>query len=194
MRSFALVCAALIPAFWLAWALYWWIGARDVKQTRREESVLSRWAHLGPLLVAGALLAVRHTGLAFLDARLFGLPLVVALPIGTLLTAAGLAFAVWARRHIGRNWSATVTLKAGHELVTTGPYALARHPIYTGLLLALTGSALARDRWSGPVAVVIALLSLWRKLRLEERWMRENFGARYDDYARRVKALVPFIV
>jgi protein-S-isoprenylcysteine O-methyltransferase Ste14 len=193
MRSLALACAALIPLLWLAWAAYWWIGSRNVKQTQREESLLSRWGHLGPLVVAGGLLAVRHTGIDVLDTRLPGLPIVLALPLGALLTAAGLAFATWARRHIGRNWSATVTLKAGHELVTSGPYALVRHPIYTGLLLALSGSALAGDRWSGLLATLIALVSLWRKLRLEERWMRERFGAQYDAYARQVKALVPFI-
>jgi protein-S-isoprenylcysteine O-methyltransferase Ste14 len=178
----------------MAWGLYWWITSRDVKQTQREESAVSRWGHLGPIALAGALLAMGRTGIDVLDARLPGLDIAAALPLGTLLTAAGLLFASWARRHIGRNWSATVTLKADHELVTTGPYALVRHPIYTGLLLAFTGSALARDRWSGAMAIVIVLLSLWRKLRLEERWMRERFGSKYETYARRVKALVPFVL
>jgi protein-S-isoprenylcysteine O-methyltransferase Ste14 len=96
--------------------------------------------------------------------------------------------------HIGTNWSGTVTIKQGHELVTTGPYALVRHPIYTGLLLALAGSALARGEWRGALAVLIALLALWRKLRLEEHWMREQFGEAYRAYSRRVAALVPFIL
>ena len=73
----------------------------------------------------------------------------------------------------------------------TGPYALVRHPIYTGLLLAFIGTAFARGEWRGVLAVVIAWAALWRKLRLEERWMREQFGERYIEYSRRVPALVP---
>jgi protein-S-isoprenylcysteine O-methyltransferase Ste14 len=69
--------------------------------------------------------------------------------------------------HIGTNWSGIVTIKQGHELVTTGPYALVRHPIYSGLLLAFIGSAMARGEWRGVLAVLIAFLALWRKLRLE---------------------------
>ncbi|MGC4029019.1 MAG: isoprenylcysteine carboxylmethyltransferase family protein [Steroidobacteraceae bacterium] len=97
-----------------------------------------------------------------------------------------------ARARIGRNWSGTVTLKQDYELIATGPYALVRHPIYTGLLLAIVGSALARDEWRGVLAMIIAWLAIWRKLRLEERWLQEQFGPSYAEYARRVPALVPF--
>jgi protein-S-isoprenylcysteine O-methyltransferase Ste14 len=78
--------------------------------------------------------------------------------------------------------------------VTSGPYRFVRHPIYTGLLLAFIGSALARGDWRGVLAVAIAFAALWRKLRIEERWMREEFGAAYEEYARRVAALVPFVL
>jgi protein-S-isoprenylcysteine O-methyltransferase Ste14 len=114
--------------------------------------------------------------------------------VGAAVTAAGLLFAVWARRHIGRNWSGIVTLKKDHELVTSGPYALVRHPIYTGLVLAFAGSAVARAEWRGVLAVVIVLWALWRKLRVEERWMREQFGDAYEAYRRRVSALIPFVL
>jgi protein-S-isoprenylcysteine O-methyltransferase Ste14 len=183
---------ALLPALWVGWAGYWWLGSRDVKATARREPVLSRWLHLGPLALAMVLLGTRHLPPSWLSGR-FVPRNDWAFGAGALLTAAGLLFAVWARRHIGRNWSAIVTLKQDHELITSGPYALVRHPIYTGLLFAFAGSALAVGEWRGLVAVAIVLASLWRKLRLEERWMRERFGAAYDDYARRVKALVPFL-
>ena len=110
---------------------------------------------------------------------------------GALVTAAGLGFTVWARIHLGRNWSGSVTLKQGHELVLTGPYALVRHPIYTGLLVAFAGTALARAEWRGVLAVLIAWAALGRKLRVEERWMAGNFGERYAQYMARVPALVP---
>jgi protein-S-isoprenylcysteine O-methyltransferase Ste14 len=180
---------------WCAWALYWWITSTDVKTTARREAALSRWAHLGPMAVGAWLLLAPGAAPWGLDARFLpaaGAP--IGFAVGALLTAAGLLFAVWARRHLGRNWSATVTLKEGHELVTSGPYALVRHPIYTGLLLAFAGSALALGEWRGVVAILVVFAALWRKLRLEERWMRERFGPAYASYSRRVKALVPFIL
>jgi protein-S-isoprenylcysteine O-methyltransferase Ste14 len=183
---------SLFPLLWLVWAFYWWLTSRDVKETARREPVLSRVAHLGPMLAGAAILWSPRLGVPALDARF--------MPwgpwqfwCGAAVTAGGLAFAVWARRHIGRNWSAIVTLKQDHELVTSGPYALVRHPIYTGLLSGFLGSAFALGRWSGLLAVAIVYLALLRKYRLEERWMRERFGMAYDAYRARVKALVPFL-
>jgi protein-S-isoprenylcysteine O-methyltransferase Ste14 len=85
-------------------------------------------------------------------------------------------------------------VKEGHELITSGPYALVRHPIYTGLLLAFVGCAMARGEWRGLLAVVLVFVALWRKLRLEEKWMRAHFGAPYETYSRRVAALVPYFI
>ncbi len=189
----ALIHQYLLPALWVAWGLYWWASARDVKSTTRRESVASRWLHLGPLALAALLLWAPRIPLPWLGDR-FMPAASWAFPAGAAITAVALLFAVWARRHIGRNWSAIVTLKEGHELVTSGPYALVRHPIYTGLLFGFVGSALALGQWRGIVAALVVLLSLWRKLRMEERWMRERFGAEYAGYARRVKAIVPFVL
>ena len=182
----------LFPALWTAWAFYWWLSSRDVKQTARREPFVSRVLHLGPMVFAAMILASPGLGIPGLSARIVPwAPWVFWL--GVAVTGGGLAFAVWARRTIGRNWSAIVTLKQDHELVTSGPYALVRHPIYTGLLLGFLGWAIAVDRWRGPLAVLIVFLALLRKYRLEERWMRERFGAAYDTYRARVKALVPFL-
>jgi Phospholipid methyltransferase len=87
-----------------------------------------------------------------------------------------------------------VTVKQGHELMTSGPYALVRHPIYTGLLLAFLGSAVARGEWRGLLAVALVFGMLWSKLRLEEKWMGAQFGESYEAYSRRVSALVPYII
>jgi protein-S-isoprenylcysteine O-methyltransferase Ste14 len=107
------------------------------------------------------------------------------------LVAAGLFFACWARHVLGRNWSGVVTLKDDHELIRTGPYRFVRHPIYTGLLLAFVGCAVARDEWRGVLAVVIAYVSLWRKSLLEERWMIDTFGDAYRRFRSEVPALIP---
>jgi protein-S-isoprenylcysteine O-methyltransferase Ste14 len=188
----SLIHRFVFPALWAAWALYWWATSLDVKETTRRESFLSRVGHLGPMVVAGALLWSPRFHVPGLDERFMPWAPWQS-PAGAVVTAGGLLFAVWARRHIGRNWSAIVTLKEGHELVTSGPYALVRHPIYTGLLFGFLGQAIALGQWRGLLAVALVYLALLRKYRLEERWMRERFGLAYDDYRRRVKALVPFL-
>ncbi len=187
----SLIYRSLFPALWLSWVLYWWIAARGVKRTERMEPPASSLVHVLPLLLAAWLLWAQRVPIEFLNERLFGWT-PWAFWVGALLTAAGLAFSVWARAHIGRNWSGTVTIKQDHTLVCSGPYALVRHPIYTGLLLAFAGSALARGQWRGVFALLIAWAALWRKLQVEERWMRERFGEEYVAYQRRVPALVPF--
>ncbi len=181
----------LFPAMWIAWAIYWFLASRGAKATHRREPLASRLMHIVPLAVAVVLVWTDRLPFGFLGQRLY--------PwaswqfwLGALVTAAGLGFTVWARLDLGRNWSGTVTIKQDHDLVTTGPYALVRHPIYTGLLFAFGGSVLARGEWRGVLALAIAWLALWRKLGLEERWMAEVFGERYAAYRQRVPALIPF--
>ena len=114
--------------------------------------------------------------------------------IGAAVATAGLAFSVWARVHLGKFWSGNVTLKPGHRLIRSGPYALVRHPIYTGILLAMLGTALALDQFRGVLALVIATQAFVRKLRIEEHWLTEELGSEYVQYRREVKALVPGII
>ena len=95
------------------------------------------------------------------------------------LTLAGLLFPVWAREHLGSNWSRFVTIKQGHEQVTTGPYAVVRHPIYTGILAGFLGTASALSQVRGVIVCVLVFLVLRAKLRLEEEWMRSQFGETY---------------
>src|SRR5262249_17077424 len=103
----------------------------------------------------------------------------------------GLGFAVWARVHLGRFWSGTVTLKADHALIRTGPYALTRHPIYTGLLSAFTGTALGRDSVAGLLGLGLRVAALVVKLHQEERPLRGHCGPAYQQYQAEVPALLP---
>jgi protein-S-isoprenylcysteine O-methyltransferase Ste14 len=185
--------AHLIPDLWLAWAIYWWISARSIKAVRRREGAASRAAHVAPLVVAALLLAPSTLPGGFLCQRLLPASL-ATFWIGATSVALGLGFSAWARARLGGNWSGTVTIKHGHELIRSGPYAYVRHPIYTGLLAALVGSAIARGEWRGLVAVVIAFAALWRKLKLEERWLIETFGESYACYRAEVAALIPFLL
>ena len=187
-----LLAELVIQALWAAWALYWWVTSRGVKEARRRESGWSRIAHFGPLALSGALLAVPVMP-GVLGERFLPLSWIGYLT-GFVLVAVGLGLCVRARIVLGTNWSASVTIKHDHEIIRSGPYRRTRHPIYTGLLLAFAGSAVARGEWRGVLAVAIAFAALWRKLRLEERWLSEEFGEAYANYQRSVAALIPFIL
>lgn len=182
----------LFPVLWLVWVAYWLVRSRNVKVVARRESPRLQLFHVGSYVVIGILIWRRGVPLGILDTRF--LP-AVTWPFwaGAVLTVAGLLFTVWARHHLGRNWSLTVDVKEKHQLITSGPYAVVRHPIYSGLLLALAGSAMAGGEWRGVLAVALALWVYWLKLRTEEHWMREAFGEEYQAYSQRVPALIPFL-
>jgi protein-S-isoprenylcysteine O-methyltransferase len=114
--------------------------------------------------------------------------------MGVALTAAGAGFAIWARFLLGGNWSAAVAIKEGHSLVRRGPYALARHPIYGGLLTAMLGTAVAGGEAGALCGVAIAFATWLEKARREEQFLLARFGADYADYRRRVRTLIPFVL
>jgi protein-S-isoprenylcysteine O-methyltransferase Ste14 len=120
------------------------------------------------------------------------LPSVPGLPLaGLALTITGCAFAIWARLTLGANWSGRATVKAGHELVIKGPYALARHPIYTGLLLASVGTGLAIGEWRCLLGLALLAIVFIAKIGQEEKLMLQTFPEAYPRYRRCVKALIP---
>jgi protein-S-isoprenylcysteine O-methyltransferase Ste14 len=147
--------AYVIPALWVAWLAIWLLASGHTKETVREESWASRLRYTVPLWIAAWLLAAARIPWAPLDAR-FVPRSAWPLFVGAAMVVLGLAFATWARVYLGRNWSANVTLKREHELIRSGPYRWVRNPIYTGILVALAGSALARGRWGGVVALLVA--------------------------------------
>ena len=111
-----------------------------------------------------------------------------------LLATAGFAFCWWARLHLGRLWSGRITRKEGHHIIDTGPYAVVRHPIYTGILTAVIATALVKGAVHALIGAALLIVAYWMKARLEERFLREELGAAaYDDYSRRVPMLIPFL-
>jgi protein-S-isoprenylcysteine O-methyltransferase Ste14 len=182
---------SLFVLMWGGWFTLWNVMAHRVKEAAQSESAFSRLSHVVPLLIAAYLLAARAP-LPLLNERFAPIAIWLA-ALGAALTFAGLAFSIWARFTIADNWSSYVELKRDHELIVEGPYRWVRHPIYTGLLLAFIGSALAVGEWRGLLAVAIVAASFWRKLKLEEAIMRLEFGETYVRYAARVPALIPFV-
>ena len=147
--------ALAVPVLWITWLIYWAVSARDVKATRVRQPLRLELLHRVPIIFAALLLAApralpRVLTMRFLPA---GGPLVL---LGPILVAAGLGFAVWARRHLGRNWSVNVVVKEDHVLIRTGPYRHVRHPIYTGILLSSLG---ARPLWASGILGPLFLVS-----------------------------------
>ena len=184
---------SFFPVVWIVFVLYWQIKAADTKATQRLEPAASRILRVLIFLIAIALLSIPRIPLLWLYVQLW--------PsgywpfwLGAAITVAGLLFAVWAREHLGSNWSRSVTIKQGHELITTGPYAVVRHPIYTGILTGFLGMAIAISQVRGFIVVVLIFLVFWLKLRMEEEWMRSQFGETYATYARQTAALVPYLL
>ena len=181
----------IIASLWLAWAIIWLVAAGSAKTTRRRESLRSQALHRLPLFIAAALMIWRRPlPPPLMERFLPATPAVAAL--GVIMVAAGLGFAVWARWYLGANWSGMVTVKVQHELIRTGPYRYVRHPIYTGLLLAIAGTAAALGEWRDAIAFGLAFFAFIVKSRVEERWMGETFPE-YESYRRATAALVPFI-
>jgi protein-S-isoprenylcysteine O-methyltransferase Ste14 len=177
-----LVFAVVWAAFWL----YWLMAAASMKRGRVP---WSRELGIRAVLVVIVILLIRSH--VFRDKGLHkDDPWLIAL--GLLLLFLGLGFAVWARVHIGRNWGAPMTQKEEPELVTTGPYRRVRHPIYSGIIVAGLGTAIALS-WIWLTAVVLAAIYFVYSATVEERYLTEQFPHTYPAYKRSTKMLVPFI-
>lgn len=181
----------LIPLPWLAWLAAWLLLSRRVKARARREPRSTRLMGL-VLLLAAALLLLLPDAAAPLLAGRFVPDADWTYWTGAGLTALGLLFAVQALLLLARDRSAAGDTPHGRALITDGPYALVRHPMYAGLLLAFAGTVLARGELRGLLALALAAVFLRGRMRLEERWMEQEFGDAYREYARRVAALVPF--
>jgi protein-S-isoprenylcysteine O-methyltransferase Ste14 len=183
---------SLFPVLWIAFLIYWQIKAIGAKTTRRIEPAASRILRVLIFLIAIVLLSTTRIPLRWLYLQPWPAGL-WPFWLGVAVMVAGLLFAVWAREHLGTNWSRSVTIKQDHELITSGPFAVVRHPIYTGILTGFLGSAIALSEVRGFIAFVLIFLALSLKLRMEEQWMRSQFGETYAAYAHQTAALVPYL-
>jgi len=178
---------------WLILLLVSAVAAIGTKRSERVQHSTSQLAH-GFLIIGGfAMLFWQRLSIGVLAWRFVpDSPTVGA--AGLALTSAGVAVAIWARFFLGRNWSGAVTIKRDHSLVRRGPYAIVRHPIYAGFVLAMIGTALAIGELRCLLGIALALTHWWFKTRIEEQFLLEQFGDEYAQYRREVKALIPFVL
>lgn len=177
---------------WVAWVLSWIAAAFWADRPQRRPARGEEWLYR-IVTLAGALL------LFFGRQRRFGAPDELWSPGFAVdwalfaLVLAGFAFTWWARIHLGRLWSSSVTRKAGHRVIDTGPYAIVRHPIYTGLLLSIAATAAEQGTIRAVAGFLAFIVGFWIKARLEERFLSAELGAGdYEAYRRRVPMLIPF--
>lgn len=176
---------------WGLWFISWIIAARWSNRTEARPAVSSEFLYRVITLTGVALLFLTDRSGAGIGPRLWGTPPEFSWPL-VGIAFAGFAFCWWARIHLGRLWSMSVTRKESHHVVDTGPYAFVRHPIYTGIIVASLATAAQQATVGTFAGVVLVIVGFWIKARLEERFLREQLGAQdYDAYARRTGMLFP---
>jgi protein-S-isoprenylcysteine O-methyltransferase Ste14 len=180
------ICSEL----WMALGLIWLVAMVRTKRTQERAGSETRVLYGLLVFAAFAAMFANWAILAPLNRQLW--PRTAALEAaGVAITALGLAFAVWARFYLGTNWSSAVSIKVDHELIRSGPYRWVRHPIYSGLLLAIIGTGLVRAELRSVAAFALLLAGFWVKMRIEDEFMARTFGQQYQNYALVTGALLP---
>jgi protein-S-isoprenylcysteine O-methyltransferase Ste14 len=174
-------------ALWVVFSVYWSIAAKDKAPTKSSESTLSRQLHV---IVVNAALLILIFPIPGLTAR-FTPDSPVLIVTGLVIQTAFTGLAVWARVHLGSNWSGEVRIASEHELVRSGPYRYVRHPIYTALVGMYIGSALVSGQVHALVALGLVLLAYWRKIRMEERALAAAFPDDHERYRAETWAWIP---
>jgi protein-S-isoprenylcysteine O-methyltransferase Ste14 len=174
---------AAVFAVWGVFGLYWLIAAAGAKQGSRT------WQIRPP----GLLLVIAFVLLRVFKADSAAVHSAILQVVGVILFLCGLGLAVWARIYLGRNWGMPMTEKDEPELVTSGPYRFIRHPIYSGLLLAVLGTALATNIYW---LIALGLLAIYfiYSARVEEQQLTSSFPAAYPNYQMKTRMLVPFVL
>jgi protein-S-isoprenylcysteine O-methyltransferase Ste14 len=180
----------ILDWMWGGFGLYWLVSALRTKKVATNENAGLRILRLATLALMLALLLTPWLRMGPLARRFVPQSMALA-PLGVAVAGAGFALAIWARRHLGQNWSDKVVLKVDHQLVRSGPYAYVRHPIYTGVLLGIGGTALAIGEWRGLLALLLQGTSYLIKATREERILATSFGQPYAEYKRETGFFLP---
>lgn len=180
----------IAPLIWVTWLVSWLLAAIGNKRTIAKQPTGSRISYLFPTWIGAMLFVTGQRNDSWLASGSSAPDWVGWAGIAVLVV--GLSHTWWARVHLGRNWSAIVTLKEDHQLIQSGPYAITRHPIYTGILTGFIGTWLTHPTVGVGAGVVLFIVSFVIKLGQEERLMVQTFGDAYREYSARVPGLIPF--
>jgi protein-S-isoprenylcysteine O-methyltransferase Ste14 len=185
------IMALLLAVCWIILVLYWLASAGSVKPIDKTTG----WQGIKVLVLAGLLFIINPIGLVRVNPTAFRIiPSLLFVNLAVvILAAAGLIVAIMARRTLAGNWSRGVVIKEGHELISTGLYRCVRHPIYSGVLLMVLGTALSFGTLSACIGFLIIVFAFVLKLRAEEMILTDHFSDEYLAYKRRTNALVPFV-
>jgi len=179
---------------WLAFIVLWFLAGIASKRSVRTQTSSSRLFQVVLIFIGAMIFNLNRwfvSGWPTLRIIPRETPFILG---GAIITIAGMLFCVWARAILGTNWSARVTIKANHELVRQGPYQIVRHPIYTGLLIGLLGTAFVYGFAGCFVGVLVIGFAFWLKSQTEEQFMVQQFGDQYLQYRQQVRALIPYIL
>jgi protein-S-isoprenylcysteine O-methyltransferase Ste14 len=180
----------LVVCCWVLLWIYWLVSLANRKSVKKRETDSERMGQIIPMIVCYILLFEPFMGFGWLGLRFVRKRSDVEFA-GLLITALGIAFAIWARAHLGANWSAAVSIRADHELVRTGPYRRTRHPIYTGMIFGAIGTALVIGQMRGLLAVAIFIVAFYRKASKEERWLAQEFGEKFEAHTKHTGMFLP---
>lgn len=175
---------------WFAFLVFWGVSALRTRPTKRSESFLSRYGVMLILVTGFVFIFDGDTKIGVLGRR-FLRPSLSLSAFAIALVWIGIGLAIWARVHLGQNWSGRATIKEGHELIRTGPYAHLRHPIYSGLLLAIAGSVLQIAEWRCLAGMALVTCGFSIKAKKEESMLRGEFGASFEEHRRHTGFLLP---
>jgi protein-S-isoprenylcysteine O-methyltransferase Ste14 len=194
-----IAAGAVMAASWIVFLIVWFASAFNTKRDviadggfSRMQPAVARFALAAAMILLLLLFRGGHAGWRWRHHYLLFHPGLALLWLGAALNVLGIGFAVWARVHLGRNWSSRPSIKEGHELVTGGPYAFVRHPIYSGMILALLGLALTGLLSGALVFIPVTVIFLRRVVR-EEQIMMQLFPEQYPAYRQRTKRLIPLV-
>jgi protein-S-isoprenylcysteine O-methyltransferase Ste14 len=179
----------------VCWAVFWiyWSFATPRRRPSKRKIARTFTVLNTGLLYLGFLLVLLGRSLPG-SPGLLVVPEVIPVEVtGTVFAIIGVAFAIWSRQLLRDNWSGEVATRESQQFIRSGPYAIVRHPIYAGMLLALLGTALVSATVASLLGFVLALFSLWQKASVEEQFLMIEFGEQYAAYRREVKFLIPFL-
>ncbi|MGN6417413.1 MAG: methyltransferase family protein [Pseudobacter sp.] len=184
-----------LKLIWVIVLTYWTISGLMAKKVEHQEPFLKQFVQYWlPLIIAILLLGPGEWyGHSWLRENFVEHSDLVG-TIGLSISAIGATIACTSRHILGRNWSLSVQKKEDHQLIKNGIYKIIRHPIYTGLLLLFIGNALIVGDYRAIIAVLIVFVSLWLKLKKEEKLLTRIFGTKYTEYQNQTKALIPYLL